>query len=126
MFAGKQLEDVYYPTGEIALLNDYNIQNLSTITLLCRLPRELQLKTEQKEKKVEIKHDGTESDLKALLRVSREFPAFSILSYSGFEMKESDKLSKYSLKNGDVVDLNKSALLHDLGANTCPECQKFI
>ncbi len=76
MFASRQLEDIYYPTGETALIKDYDIQSGSTILILYRLLGGLQLKIkyDTTEKTIEIKNDASVSDLKDLLKSRKEFP----------------------------------------------------
>ncbi len=80
--------------------------------MVARLKGGLQLKIQydSEEKKVDIGNDATVSDLKDYLKGNKTFPTFSILSFAGLEMKLTDKLSSYSLKDGDVIDVSKEAL----------------
>ena len=76
VFAGKQMEDIFLATEETATLQDYNIQNNSTVFLLARLKGGLQLKIQydSEEKKVDISNDATVSDLKEYLKGNKSFP----------------------------------------------------
>ncbi len=70
VFAGKQMEDVFYSTEKTATLMDYNIQKNSTVWMLARLKGGLELKVvyDAEEKKVEISKDATVADLKNYLK----------------------------------------------------------